>query len=349
MSRRKLILYRVLLAATSVTVTLLLGEAILRLAGFHGRTYLKVEKAVAVEDPVLNWRHAPNSRYYFNRIVYDINSQGFRDHEHADEAEPGVRRIVLVSDSIGYGVNVQVDDNYPRRLENELESRTADDYEVVNLSMPGLSLRQKIHILEAYAPRFAPDLVVVDYCMNDVIGDSVREDAPEDVTKFGLRIPGFVQDVMHSSALLSAGWEALGRLKASALGEGEGEAAEFDYLSYYRDAERLDYVDRNLGRLSEFGRAHEVPLLVPIFPLLYAAEHYRWDLMHEVVQAGCDRHGIPTVDLLPVFAAQDPAGMRVQHGDDIHPSVHGNGLAARTIAAAILDAGADEGERKEAP
>jgi hypothetical protein len=56
-----------------------------------------------VDDPVLNWRFIPNSRFQQGKIVNQYNSMGFRGEDHPIARRPGITRIVVIGDSVTEG------------------------------------------------------------------------------------------------------------------------------------------------------------------------------------------------------------------------------------------------------
>jgi hypothetical protein len=64
----------------------------------------------------------------------------------------------------------------PKILESRLNDlNPGHRFEVINHTMPGLSVRQKFHIVESYAKNYSPDLIILDYVMNDVEFESKKD------------------------------------------------------------------------------------------------------------------------------------------------------------------------------
>lgn len=100
-------------------------------------------------------------------------------YEPAPEKPPGTFRIVVVSDSIAVSIESdpgEVDRTFPNVLHRTLRgSASSVDVEVLNMSTPGLSLRQYVAVIEHRVLGWDPDLVVVAFCFNDVVETPVRE------------------------------------------------------------------------------------------------------------------------------------------------------------------------------
>ena len=75
-------------------------------------------------DATLGWAKIPNSIGYSartdERVVYKINSHGFRDEETTHEKPKGTFRIALLGDSRTFGYGVNLDDHFSLMLERAL-------------------------------------------------------------------------------------------------------------------------------------------------------------------------------------------------------------------------------------
>jgi hypothetical protein len=55
-----------------------------------------ISNVIVVGDPALNCRIAPYSERREGRIIYQFNSEGFRDAEHDTRNENGRKRIIVL-------------------------------------------------------------------------------------------------------------------------------------------------------------------------------------------------------------------------------------------------------------
>lgn len=113
---------------------------------------------VLVDSPVL---------YGLNPEHPEISDQGLRDDEVAIPKPPGVWRILLLGDSITYGMRVPRELAFPDRLQRQLEARSAP-VDVVNAGVPGYTPYNQLQYYLTHGRALQPDLVVVSFCMNDV-------------------------------------------------------------------------------------------------------------------------------------------------------------------------------------
>ena len=325
------------------------GELGLRLLGYHGENYLKVENTITVDDPVLNWRQRPNSTSYFNDVVYAMNGDGFRDRSYSYEKPGEVFRIFLASDSVGYGTNVNVENSYPKILESKLNSLGHPRrYEVVNYSLPGLSIKQKLHVAQVYGPRFNPDLYVIDYVPNDVEFESRKR--PESEAKQQCRIelihlpfPCELKASLKQSALVFFLFQAieqtLQRINLEDRNRFYDQVEGDHYQRLYRAPEKQEYLRTVFGEIEKFRQVARRPVFVPIFPVIYDYRRYKWTDINDRIVELCREHALPYVSLLESYGKFDYNQLRVQRGDFTHPSVLGNRIAAEGIAGTMLQQG----------
>ncbi len=115
---------------------------------------------VSSDDPYLR---------YVPRIgAKDVNQLGHRDSERAVEKAPGVRRVVVLGDSVAYGFcdsnrSIPVDRVFPYRL----DARLGSPVEVLNLSVSGYNTEQEVQRLFLDGLQLAPDIVLVAATAND--------------------------------------------------------------------------------------------------------------------------------------------------------------------------------------
>ncbi len=110
-------------------------------------------------DPDLTWRQVPGYRDANVRI----NALGMRGPQ-ARTHDEGVRRILVLGDSIAFGYALPEHQTYPRLLERELGLERT---EVLNAAVIGYSSFQGRQLFERLLPSMAPDLVVVQFGYND--------------------------------------------------------------------------------------------------------------------------------------------------------------------------------------
>lgn len=126
-----------------------------------------------LSDAVRGQRLAANYTGWFAGVPVHINSLELRDPREYDlEKRPGTFRILVLGDSVTFGHGSVYEHTFPYLLEQRLEAWRRDlDWQVWNAAVPGYNTSQELaHLLEV-GPRFQPDLVVIGFFENDLIGN----------------------------------------------------------------------------------------------------------------------------------------------------------------------------------
>ena len=105
------------------------------------------------------------------RINVKHNSLGFRDSEYEFERQAGIKRIVVLGDSFTWGWGVNKEDIYTEKLETSLEKT-----EVINMGVPGYGIAREYLLLNRYALKFKPDIVIVSFFLDDFLKSKLAKD-----------------------------------------------------------------------------------------------------------------------------------------------------------------------------
>lgn len=254
-----------------------------------------------------------------------VNNVGFRDRDVPPKTD--AYRIAVVGDSFTWGQGVEEQARFSDLIEQDL----GPGYEVFNFGRPGNNMPEHLAVLtQALAIR--PDFVLLQLYVND--WETASMERP------------------RSKPLLPETWDR-------AL---ERRSILYDLLRNQWDTvqEKIgitesyaDYMSRNLrdpaspnaraayGQLSEFldrARAAHVGVGVVLFPapdsLGPRGRDYPFGYLHAGTARVCRDHGVPFLDLLPVYSSiDDPKTLWVSPFD-----AHPNAMSNRLAADAILDA-----------
>lgn len=156
---------RFLLLLTSLAVCLLASVVADRLA----KPFLP-KHGPGLIFPTNTTRHFQTPEFSF---TVKTNSMGFRDREFEDRLRARTR-ILALGDSFTYGWGVEIDQSWPKVLEQRLR-RAGLDVEVANLGKPAGSPRSYADIAERAVPVLKPDLVIVAVLQGD---DLAQMDLP---------------------------------------------------------------------------------------------------------------------------------------------------------------------------
>ena len=163
---------RLALFSGSFLGTLLLFELIgtwVLGSGFVRGRLLGEWKVAARYDAELGWACLPGASAFLSNgdIHYSvrINEQGFRDPERSVRKPPGVRRVLMLGDSVTWGWGV--DDGL--RFSDLLDERLGPSIEVLNQAVPGYSTDQQLLSLLRDGFDYEPDVVFLGVVSNDVM------------------------------------------------------------------------------------------------------------------------------------------------------------------------------------
>lgn len=251
------------------------------------------------------------------------NSLGFRDVEHSIEKPKGLFRIILIGDSVAEGRDVPADSAFGRVLERELNAR--DDgrrYEVILLAHIGYSTSQEIVLLEDFAFRYHPDLILWSYCLNDP-AHPVYHNANGDLGRYYYRPHSYLLARIEAFAF---------RVKQKYRGlECPTEFHSFVHCAFWPE------VEANLERIREVTQRHRVPVVFVIHPVFEkdtGADGYSLRDVHARLAEAASANGFDVVDLLPAIQAYPASELKLDNPnyyDPWHMNARGHRVAAEAI------------------
>ncbi|MBU1262912.1 SGNH/GDSL hydrolase family protein [bacterium] len=165
---------RLILILSGLFVGGLICEFILSVTKFAPEVgTISVGRFKLSNNPAIGYEPVPNYEYYGKDLYFyefhgKSNSLGFRDCEHSLQKKEGVYRILIIGDSISMGLGIErTEDIYPVLLEKKL-GELNKNIEVINFGVSGYNTQQEVGILIEKGLRFKPDLVLLQYCLNDI-------------------------------------------------------------------------------------------------------------------------------------------------------------------------------------
>jgi len=315
-----------------LVVLLAVAEGVARL--FPHRDAGATRGGLMVPHPDLIWRLAPKAAGNLK-----TNELGLRDTAYDPRADV---TILLLGDSVSWGDGIpHVEDVYPQRLERLLaDGDPSRSYEVINSGVPGYSTFQQAAYLDMYGLALEPDLVILQFCLNDVVeryltvarygGDNVFLGI--DTRKAG-------SDVFDRLLRSSRAFERLVRLRQRHARRREAYAVRNlarDVLPSHLGA-AWDEVTKELEVIRRSTAREGIPLLLVIAPYRFQLEQPdQLRQPQERLIAYAKARDIPYMDLLPGFTAAHRADpTRPLFKDRNHFSVRGHEVAARLLAEGI--------------
>ena len=119
-------------------------------------------------DANIGWKATPNTEKLHKsaapafEVTYQINAHGYRGAYYDRQKPSGVRRIVLLGDSVGFGWGIPEGRHFAALLDAALA-----DTQVINLSLSGYGTDQEYLRLKEEGLAFSPDLVILQVTPND--------------------------------------------------------------------------------------------------------------------------------------------------------------------------------------
>lgn len=178
----KIFLYIILLVVT----TLVISEIIARI--LHDK-----------ELPLYFSSKNMNLIYELNPSHPEINAFGMRDDELNVATLHNNFVIAVIGDSHAYSLaSARRKNSFPARLEYHLAQVTGKPVTVLNFGVPGYNMHQELEVLRAKALKFKPDLIILQYCIND-----------EHISNYIQPKHHWLNRVLSGSVLISNAWKTI--------------------------------------------------------------------------------------------------------------------------------------------
>lgn len=318
-------------------IVLLLGVTVLLLGVAEGVCRLLPGARSAEQRALLPWL-TPNlyqpvddaRGYAFRpRAQAQINGLGMRGREVAVRKDGGTFRVLVVGDSIAYGVGVGAQETFAALLERRLrERRPGRRIEVLNAGVPGYNSAQELAYLRELGLALDPDAVVLAWCSNDMqvtpivyhAGDSFLAWRPNRQER---RFGGLLYE---RSSLYR-------RVVAALMAADTGATSDEDWHQNLLALRELTGLLRQAG----------IPTCGVLFPYL----HDSWQLrpaqqaLREQAADAFAREGHDVIELLDHWRQRAPAELRIAELDDdwVHPNATGHADVAERLERWILGRG----------
>jgi Flp pilus assembly protein TadD/lysophospholipase L1-like esterase len=329
------------LAVCATLFALLLGEALVRV--FGRAPEIKPIQLNAYDciyrrslNPILGFELKANCRSDnpdFIQTYERTNAHGQRDRKRTLQKPDGVRRILLLGDSVveGYGLRES------ETLSQQLEALYRDgSTEVLNFGVSAYCTRAEVELLEKKGLPFDPDIVVLVFVEND-FDNFNREAFP-----LGGSIvrPALVKTLFKRSQLFRLASVELNLFQFG---------AETDPVRWNQEAIGDNNVTEGLQRFRELADRHGFKPVIAIWPRFLDERitdvcFMPQDRKQLVIEGLAALHSIPSVRLSTFFQRHHAASgdalsprLRYSAGDELHPSPEGSRVAAQALQQILAD------------
>src|SRR5262245_27674647 len=208
-------------ALVALALAAVAGEALVRLTGALDRGPGPRRLVAPGASAELPYRLRPGERLQVLGRDVRVSSLGLRGPEVGSRPPAGVRRILVLGDSVAFGWGLDEAESFPARLAEALGSRSLG-VEVLNAGVPGYSIASEAALHRELAPALAPDAVVVAVSLNDFTPTPGLSPLGMLVSFDAAPAPGWLA---HSELLALLRWR-LGALRAALAGGGDASFRE---------------------------------------------------------------------------------------------------------------------------
>lgn len=302
-------------------------------------------------DPIIGWILPRHDRSFTIDAPVSTNSLGLRDDEFPIQKPEGEIRILCLGDSFTFALGVRFEDLYVQILERLLAERhPSHRFQVINAGVAGYNTTQELIFLQADGLRYEPDLIVVGFYWNDLLGNEkplppingpIPRDRPATLEPASDQhtLPRWIRDPLRKSLVL---YLTVTRVKnlIAAFGDAPNETVAVQRAILEGDVEALApfwaATGERLRSLAAVAAASGIPVLLMSFPM---ENHARMDeppLDYDRALAEAWREtGQPMVDLAPAYRAAMAEGRNPFLPYDLHPGRIGMEIAAEAIYSEI--------------
>lgn len=300
------------------------------------------------------WYHRRSAAGFGSGCYIHTNSLGFRGQETPPKVN-GERRVLMVGDSITFGFVLKDDETIPRQVERFInEATNDDDVRCINAGVSGYTTWQERDLLENEGLDTQPDVVVVQFCINDMIG----------IIGIGRGNP--MTDEMDFSLNQSSHWSGIWR----ALSYHAAHREHQELADRQRWAQHDPTADSDATGLHEIediydnppvpavkaawelcledltGIKHrcddiDIPMVLVYSPdTVEFGDDPKYRQPSNILRGWAEEHGVPFVDITPIW--QDAIANGGPADDMFYDAIHPKPYAAKLMAKAIADVVMDE-------
>lgn len=275
-------------------------------------------------NKLIGHEHRPGSSGTYMGVPVRISSLGLRDREFTRQPIPGVKRVMMLGDSVTFGWGVRDEDTPSKLLESALNKNAPRPaYEVINTGVGNYNTVMEVEWFFDHGRQLKPEIVVLNYFINDAEPVPVRKDAGWAERSYAA--------VMFYSAVDKADRQYFGKS---------------DWKEYYSNLYRVDApgwraAQKAVGKLAQWCRENNVPLVIANYPELHALSPYPFQPVTDAVAQLAAANGADFVDLKPSVVGLQPESLWVSP-TDAHPNRKANLRFAATLQPVIAGIAAQQ-------
>jgi hypothetical protein len=285
-------------------------------AGYYERLFAKtgnLDKNYLFDGSFRVFRFKPNLTWQHDLVT--TNSFGMIGPERSLRKPPHTRRVALLGASLTAGHMIQADQTFGALLENRLNataSASSQRFEILNFACVAYTLTQILDVAMEDAPRFDPEVYMVDVNELGVFRQWDRHLVQVIQKRIDPKYP-FLREAVRQSG-------------ASA---GDDELTLYGKLAPYR----MQVLRETLVELKSAVASRRAALIVILVPSIEAGELSKRRV--EEIRPLLASLDITVVDLLDTFdGVLDSARLAAYRGD-VHPNAEGHAMLYRNLYAKL--------------
>ena len=329
-------LKKIILIIFGIVIGLIICEIIISVTGLAPQiARLPLGRFRLSKNPVIGYEPVPNFEYFGKSLFYfefrgRSNNLGFRDRNHNIKKADATYRIIVLGDSITMGLKIEKDgDVFTSVLERSLNEIGKNvDVEVINFGVSGYNTQQEVGILIEKGLVFKPDLVLLQYCLNDrtVMNGGIIETLKKIEKESDVIEQSRINPFLVRSALYRLLYQRI-------FSKWLIKKRENGYKKLARDT-----VEENFRLLRSLADKNDFKVLVVVFPAIIKKtwlSHQEYGRIAEFSKSNHFFH----LDLRENFVKCSYLSEGPSLRDVWHPTMLGHHCAGRAIAEFIVNSG----------
>jgi hypothetical protein len=257
---------------------------------------------IRLRNDFLLYGFRPNLKRRYSAGMRITNSLGMPNPEYGYPKPPHTRRIALIGDSVSVGPYGQ---DYEALLEDRLNQANltpeTQRFQILNFAVYGYGVVQLMDVALEQAPKFHPDIYLVALSQLD-------------------SNPGWAA---HIARLILNGtdlkYDFLRRLVAQA---GIRPTDHLPAITRKLAPFKLQVTRWSLEQIRDHAASQSARMVVILVPVPLNPEWVA--AAFDELRPAIDSVGVPVIDLRDTFGSENPEGLQVDPGVDIHPNARGH-------------------------
>jgi hypothetical protein len=327
-SKARELALRVVFVVVATSITLALGEIVIRIIASQHLIYniemVKYATELKMRDPLgeVSHVHRPSSSAHLMGVDISLNSLGDRGPELKNPKDPDCKRVLVMGSSITMGWGVPFEKTFTATTESLLNANRPFgpkySFEFVNAGIGNYNNYFQYRLFLRQYPIVKPDMVVLHYFISDAQPRGMGRDSV----------------ILRDSYLAAFFFDRWSQIKLRFSGQYK------DLFTFYKDlyaddSQPWQQTQRQVAEMRDITAKDGVPFLVMIIPDIHdlsPGTPYR-DL-YAKMETAFKAMNIPTVNTFDAFQQEfgdDVSKLWIQ-SDDPHPNASGHALMAQILS-----------------